>query len=110
MSDQRLKLLRVTPECVMAFLGSGEKHFNVFENALPEDAKLSHAWFDFDRRCFVMAVQSESYPEVGEGEIIPFMDNPIMVDLRKPKGFCWGGLDVVVDPYPAGMMPKELSS
>lgn len=81
----RIKLLRIDPECFlwMARIGKTlldatscvDYHacFDILD--VPDGAKIHHVNYQIDMRCFVAAVEHESFDEVPIGEIPPYLDD-----------------------------------
>lgn len=69
--SRRLKNLMVTPEALVTLMKSGERHFKVTENAIPEDARVVGGGLIPGKHWFVITIQSEEFDEVPEGDPIP---------------------------------------
>jgi hypothetical protein len=60
----------------------GVKHFEVTENALPQDAKATGGWYDSYLDIFELAVESEIFPLVIKGSEPPTLPAVGITDLR----------------------------
>lgn len=61
--------------CMFPFLFSGEKHYRVEENPIPQDARICNATIEFpyqrDGGTAVFLLESSEWSDVPEGERIP---------------------------------------
>jgi hypothetical protein len=55
----------------------------VIDNRVPEDAIVVSKYYDQDRDCFIIILESPSFPPVPEGAIIPILPRPIF-QVRSP--------------------------
>jgi hypothetical protein len=125
-NERRYKILQVSPE----FLVSLTKYdkpvtFEVFENALPQDAKLVGVspsspafYFEGSRYVVALVVESESFEPVPVGVPLPFLNPPsfrvlkaeevidkIKEKLRCPK--CGQETVETLDVTPMGVAYRE---
>lgn len=79
MSERRVERWLVTPEFLVEFAKRGEpRAVEVVDHALPDDARYVAQFFDLDRACVCLLLESASFAPVLEGEPIP---------LRTPTTF-----------------------
>lgn len=76
----RLKLLRVSPEFMVMCCTASDCIRHVVENGLPSDAKVRGFYADYDLKCLVVIVASETFPEVPHGEPLEFLPETRFVD------------------------------
>lgn len=80
-SSLRLKIVQVSPEIILSMMIEGaDIHMRVMENGLPPDAKVSGCCYDPQARVFCIKVESESFPELFEGDKIPICKPPVFVN------------------------------
>lgn len=68
-SAGRRKRLEISPEFVIDWLKAGEHRFRLKESALPDDAKVVHS--EFSLRTIILWIESEEWPIVKEGDLVP---------------------------------------
>lgn len=69
--ERRIKTLRITPELLRDWLDDGPPGRRAVENRLPLDARIVGAEMTADSRYVRLALTSESYPSLAEGEDAP---------------------------------------
>lgn len=52
--------------------------YEVIADGLPNDASIIDARIDWDRRGIVLIIQSDSFDELHEGELVPLLAPPVM--------------------------------
>jgi hypothetical protein len=80
----RRMTLEISSTLFPAFFGSGEKHYEVTKDALPDDTRVINAMMDPQCRYVVLLLESESFPETTTGNVYPPLC-PMMRDLRTTK-------------------------
>ena len=70
--DRRVRKVIISPQSMIQFLREGVNH--VTENALPLDARLAGAGYDYYQNGFVLFVASKEFAFVPEGTTAP--DHP----------------------------------
>lgn len=79
---RRLALFRITPEVIVKWCTAGEQPAMLTENGLPRDAKVlgtggPQSWFyDPYYHSIAIVIESESFPEVPEGQPLPTLPVP----------------------------------
>lgn len=85
--SRRLARFTITPECIVDLLKPRREMLRVIQNALPDDAKVvgigkSHTWFyDPETHCIEIVVESKSFAEVEEGQILTELP-PIILERK----------------------------
>ncbi len=74
-TKRRVKRCLVTPEFIVHAGMNGRRHIET-TSGLPEDTRCIAQYFDPERACIVLVCESESFPEIAEGDIIPLADPP----------------------------------
>lgn len=82
MMSTRQRLLRISCYTLVRLLGSGVRHFEVIDHALPEDTRVVRVFSDDHLGCFMIVIESAVFDEVDEGAIIPEHPTPVVRDLR----------------------------
>lgn len=79
MKDRRLAILNVSPEYLIALCKSGTRHFQVIQNALPDDVDTVVGAVDYDigRHMIRILVRSAAFEEVPESGRIPELPPPV---------------------------------
>ena len=71
---RRLANLRVAPEMVLSLVQCQTSGRHITQVGLPLDAELVSATYDYERRCFVLLLESLEFREVHLGAIVPDLD------------------------------------
>lgn len=82
---RRLKRFLVSSEALASVLTQGFKLINV-ESCAPSTAKFYNAYFDNDKRLFVVVFEDESFPLYGPGAEIPLSQTPTVEILYQGTG------------------------
>lgn len=79
MKNRRLAILNVSPEYLITLCKSGTRHFQVIQNALPDDATtvIGAVDYDIDRHTVRILVHSDLFEEVPESGRIPELPPPV---------------------------------
>jgi hypothetical protein len=88
--EPRYKRWIINPECVLQYLRKFDKWPKVIAvptvdeglSGPPEGAELMAVHYDHGRQCFVVVVYHPDFPEVSEGDEIPFALNPLNTQMR----------------------------
>jgi hypothetical protein len=67
----KVKRLKVAVEVFIHLFGQGSRGYRIIENGVPDDAVLCGAVVR-DGRTLILTFHSETFPDVKEGEEIPF--------------------------------------
>lgn len=82
--SMRIKLLRIDPNCILWIERLGKTLLDAAGGGycvgldildIPEGATIHHIYYQQDMRCFVAAVEHESFEEVACGSIPPYFDD-----------------------------------
>lgn len=85
MDQNRMAGILISGECLASFIRNGERHFKV-DSPVPDTAVFSHAMFDQQRNCFTAFFRDESFAVVGEGAVIPILEDlPTITELELVK-------------------------
>jgi hypothetical protein len=82
---RRLKRFPVSQEALVSFFTQGFRLINV-ESCIPSTAKFFNAYFDHDRRHFVVIFEDESFPLYSFGSEIPLSPPPTVEILYQGTG------------------------
>lgn len=82
MNTRRLKRLSVTPEFIVKQV---QGTYRVVANPLPEDIVIMSSNYNPQRDEIEIILQSEQWPEVGKGRVIPVCDSPFIERLERPE-------------------------
>jgi len=76
-SDRRVAILSISPAFFIALCNGSI--FQVTDNPLPKDTRCVHAYYDHNKKLFVLIVQSASFDEVPDGVELPRLMSMITV-------------------------------
>lgn len=74
-----IKDLRISQELLIKFFFNVEKNISI-SNGLPDDAKCVGVYFEHKDRCFHFHIESSEYPEVPDGQVIPWANDPLVTE------------------------------
>jgi hypothetical protein len=90
---RRLGLVNISPELLAQVMKDGTGLIEVTANPLPSDARIVDAKWSFDKQCIELIVESESFPELSEGDHVTPLPLPrfkrtesVGFDPRKEHG------------------------
>ena len=79
-----LKRYNWDPRILCDSMKPGVRNYEVTEDGgIPRDAKIVGAGYDYDRNLFFVIVESESFDEIVEGEVIPTGDVTLTRIIRE---------------------------
>lgn len=79
----RRAIVEVSPEILLALCKMTEfTTVRVSENPLPEDAQAVGADYDVQRDVWRLGVESDSFPEVEWGEMLPVLPPPVWTRIE----------------------------
>jgi len=67
----RRKVLRIASQFLPMLLNQGFHAYRVVSDSLPSDARVVNCMMNFNLHSFSLLIESESFPEVPEGESYP---------------------------------------
>jgi len=75
----RLKALEIDGQWLLEMFKSKLHYsYEVIENIIPEDAKISAIFSPIHKNTILLRIQSDNFPEVDAGAIIPLMESPVI--------------------------------
>ena len=71
--NRRFKRIVIIPELMADLFKSGIHKYEVIENAIPNNGRVTNVNYDLTRDEFVLIIQSSEFPEVEAGSILPIL-------------------------------------
>jgi hypothetical protein len=71
---RRIRALRIQPSLLIHLIAWPRKSEHLTSTGMPDDARFLDAHYDYERRMFLVYVESETFEEVPEGETPPELD------------------------------------
>lgn len=71
---RRIRALRIQPSLLLHLIACPRKREHLTSTGLPGDARFLDAHYDFERRTFLVFIDSETFAEVPEDQRPPELD------------------------------------